>query len=159
MHLDSIRRLIAVAVAVPALILAASPMAAVATADGLGCCVSAGQALTVEESSYKLWPSGAKTVVDVVWLPTDSRASFEIINSGGATTQPATATVTVDYHDPLTQIPMTSTTYSVAVPALGPQTTTTVTVPLDYAQCDVFITIDLGAGNPTVLRTGNPAAC
>jgi hypothetical protein len=132
-----------------------------ALADNATCvaCQASIQYLAVDTASFKLWPSGSKTLLDVVWTPSNSQASFNLLNSGVATTPQTTIIVLVDYHDPLTQTSIGGTSYTYSVPALNPQTTSTVTIPLDYAQCDVFVTVDLGSGVPSVFRTGNPAAC
>lgn len=142
-------------------ILLAAPSAFADNVNSADCgtCRVAAQSLGVDASSYKVWPSGSKTLVDVVWLPNDSRASFSLINTGIAASPATNVTVVVDNHDPLTQTSINATSYTYGVPALAPETTATVTVPLDYAQCDVFLTLDLGNGAPTVFRTGNPAAC
>jgi hypothetical protein len=135
--------------------------AGAASADNTSCsgCQASGLALGVDTASYKLWPTGSKTLLDVVWTPTDSRASFNLLNSGTVATPATAITVLVDNHDPLTQQSVDAMSYTFSVPSLAPQTTSTVTIPLDYVQCDVFVTIDLGNGVPLVLRTGNPAAC
>jgi hypothetical protein len=136
-----------------------------ASADGgagnadCGACRAATQSLALDPASYKLWPSGARTLLNVAWSTAGSSASFNLVNSGQVATPALNVTVVVDNHDPLSQTSNGATTYTYAVAALAPQTSAAVTVPLDYRQCDVFVTVDLGIGSPDVFRTGNPAAC
>jgi hypothetical protein len=140
-------------------VLASGGGAALADNSNCAACQANAQSLSVDTSSFKLWPSGSKTLLDVVWTASDSRASFNLLNSGTAATPQTAINVLVDYHDPLTQTSTGGMSYTFSVPQLNPQTTSAVTVPLDYSQCDVFITVDLGNGTPMVFRTGNPAAC
>jgi hypothetical protein len=153
-------RTFATAVFGAGVILAAVP----AYADGMnnadcGNCHAAVQSLNVDASSYKLWPSGSKTLLDDFWLPGASTASFSLVNGGTAAIPATNVTIVVENHDPLTQVPVNAMSYTYGVPGLAPQTTATITVPLDYNQCDIFLTLDVGNGVPTVFRTGNPAAC
>ncbi|HTE84560.1 MAG TPA: hypothetical protein VK821_07490 [Dehalococcoidia bacterium] len=151
----------AIGVTLLGLALTSTPVFADGVSNGADCasCRAAAQSLTVDQSSYKLWPSGARTLLDVVWSPQNSKASFSLVNNGPTATEMLNVNVLVNNHDPLSQTSVNSTAYTFAVPALAPQTAATVTVPLDYAQCDVFLTVDLGTAAPTILRTGNPAAC
>ena len=135
-----------------------------ASADGgssadCGACRAAANSLAINPASFRLWPSGARTLVSVAWSQTGSSASFDLVNMGQAATPALNVSVVVDNHDPLTQTSNGTTTYTYAVSALAPQASAVVTVPLDFRQCDVFLTVDLGNGAPATFRTGNPAAC
>jgi hypothetical protein len=140
-------------------IVPSSALAGASMQNSCGSCQSAPAAIIVDPVSYKLWPSGARTFANVQWGTYAGSASFSLLNSGSAPTSPFTATVQVNDYDPLSQIPMDGISYSYSIPALTPGQTATVTVPLNPAQCDIFVTVNAGAGPPTVLRTGNPAAC
>jgi hypothetical protein len=139
---------------------ALAPIAASAasTSDCDGCLASAAT-VVVDPSSYKVWPSGSRTFLSVQWGSAEAHASFDIKNLGSAPSPELTAGIVVSNHDPLTQTPVDSTTYTYPVGSLAPGGVATVTVPLDPTQCDIFVSVDLGTGGPTVLRTGNPAAC
>jgi hypothetical protein len=128
------------------------------TSDCDGCQASAAT-LVVDPSSYKLWPSGSRTFLSVQWAAETASASFDIKNLGSAPSPELIVDVVVSNHDPLTQTPMTTTSYSDPIASLASGATATINVPLDPTQCDIFVSVDLGSGAPTVLRTGNPAAC
>ena len=82
-----------------------------------------------------------------------------LVNSGSAATLPTSVDVRVDYHDPLSQTSVSSSTRSYSVPSLAPKESNALVIPLDFAQCDVFLTVDFGNGASSIFRTGNPAAC
>jgi hypothetical protein len=123
-----------------------------------GCQVSQTN-VEIDPGSYKVWPSGSRTFVNAQWSPASGSASFLVRNAGIIATNPFTATAEVSDHNPLTQTPIDDVTYSYAIPPLAPGASVDVTIPLDPAQCDIFVTVDLGNGHDTVLRTGDPAAC
>jgi uncharacterized membrane protein len=172
-----LRAVAAAAVLFALCLLAASPHALAATTLRSNCagCGASGQEMDVkgeaqpspmgsaqvevDPTSYKLWPSGSRTFLNVVWGSAAGQASFEVRNSGTAPSSPFTARVDVSNHNPLTQTPVDDMTLSYAIPSLDPGATTEVTVPLDPTQCDIFVSVDLGTGSPIVLRTGNPATC
>jgi hypothetical protein len=122
-------------------------------------CAAAIPSVFVDPASYKLWPSGARTFLNVRWTPTSGEASFDLRNAGADSSPAFAVSVTVSNHDPILQTPINELDYSYPVTSLAPGAATTITVPLDPSQCDIFVSIDLGSGAATVLRTGNPAAC
>lgn len=117
------------------------------------------QGLAVDPASFKLWPDGARTILNATWSPSGSSAPFNVRNYGTTPTTETRVTVTVEDHDPAGEALLGSTRYSLTVPSLDPGETATINVPVDYTQCNVYISVDLGSGSPTVLRTGDPAAC
>jgi hypothetical protein len=136
--------------------------AALAATPGTKNCISCSafaQTVSVDPASYKTWPSGSRTLVDVTWSQDGSKARLSLVNQSSAPTEPFSIKVQVDYHDPLSQSSVSTVNDTYAIPALARQASTTISVPLDYGQCDVFLTLDLGDGLPSVFRTGNPAAC
>jgi hypothetical protein len=158
------RRMAIAAGVLAAMLIAAGGPANRAAAAGTdsGACLSCGAssiAPAVDPSTYKTWPSGARTLLDVKWAPSASTAQIALTNQNSGPTQAFALNVLVDYHDPLTQTSQSTVQHAYLVPALDPQSSTTISVPLDFAQCDVFITLDFGSGLTLVFRTGNPAAC
>ena len=113
----------------------------------------------VDPASYKLWPDGNKTFLNVHWSSTGGVASFDVRNFGAEPTPALTASVDVSDHDPISELPRDHTGHIYQIPPLAPGELMTVTVPLDPTQCDIWVTVDFGFGSPTVLRTGNPATC
>lgn len=126
--------------------------------DCAGCDAVSGS-IGVDPASYKLWPDGNKTFLNVQWSSAGGVASFEVRNFGGDPSPALTASVEVSDHDPISELPKDHLVRMYQIPPLAPEASTTVTVPLDPTQCDVWVTVDLGSGSPTVLRAGNPATC
>jgi len=136
----------------------ARPVSAGALAQN-SCCPARQTTVELDPRSYKIWPSGSRTFVAAQWSSAAGSASFTVLNPGISPAPALTATVEVIDHNPMTQTPIDDVTYSYPIPALAPGGSVNVAVPLDPSQCDIFVTIDLGSGGDTVLRTGNPAAC
>lgn len=120
-------------------------------------CPSTPAAVVIVPASYKLWPSGAKTFLQTHWSPNASSGLVTLTNSGTSTSSSFGLTVAVENHDPATESLQSSTAYTYALPALAPDQDVSLSVPLDYSQCDIYVIFDLAA--PATLRTGNPAAC
>lgn len=122
-------------------------------------CNASAPAVMVDPASYKLWPSGSRTFVNAQWTPNGGEASFDVRNFSDAPTPALTATVEVSDHDPASQVPLDHTVHTYPIPALAPGASSTVHVPLDPTQCDIWVSVALGLGDPTIMRTGNPATC
>jgi hypothetical protein len=138
---------------------AAPAVAGALVKDSCNSCQVSQANVEIDPTSYKVWPSGSRTFVNAQWSPASGSASFTVRNAGIVATNAFTATAEVSDHNPLTQTPIDDMTYSYPIPPLAPGASVDVTVPLDPAQCDIFVTVDLGDGHDTVLRTGDPAAC
>jgi len=138
--------------------LEASPVSAGTLAYN-SCCPASQTGVEIDPTSYKVWPSGSRTFVAAQWSAATGSAALTLLNAGILPAAAFTATAEVSDHNPMTQTPIDDVTYSYPIPALAPGAFFKVTIPLDPNQCDIFVTIDLGSGPNTVLRTGNPAAC
>lgn len=115
--------------------------------------------LVIDPDSYKVWPSGSRTLTYVEWSAADSSAQLNLTNAGKAPLPRFVVNVRVDYHDPISQQVASSQSYDFVIEQLAPAASAAIQIPLDYAQCDVYLSLDLGGDSLTVFRTGNPAAC
>jgi hypothetical protein len=122
-------------------------------------CDSLPAGVSVDPASYKLWPSGARTLLDTTWAPASSVGVFALLNSGATPSPPFTLGISVEDHNPAGEALLGSTSLNYAVPALDPGQSVKLGVPLDYSQCDIYIVVAPGSVHPTVLRAGDPAAC
>jgi len=134
-----------------------------AHADDLAACSPNCGALpagvVVDPASYKLWPSGARTLIDDTWSPNDSVGVIALLNTSASASPAFTLSVRVENHDPIGEAILSGTSLTYDVPALDPGQNLSLGVPLDYTQCDIYLVVAAGSAAPTVLRTGDPAAC
>lgn len=151
------------AVLVPVLLFAAAAAPGGARADDVDSCAVACSTLpagvTVDPASYKLWAGGARSLLDTTWSPESSVGVLALLNSGASQSPTFMLSIRVENHDPISEAVISAASFSYAVPALDPGQSLRLGVPLDYTQCNIYLIVAPDSVSPTVLRTGDPAAC